>query len=68
MAKKPKLHLYREWKTELKAEGYLDEAKDEEGRRQLTKCRAGTLELRVETGRTVRVRGKEMRLQRNQRI
>ena len=70
MAKKPKLHLYREWKTDLKAEGYLDEAKDEEGRRQLTKCRAGTLELRVETGRweTVRVRGKEMRLQRNQRI
>ena len=28
MAKKPKLQLYREWKTELKAEGYLKKDAD----------------------------------------
>ena len=70
MTSKPKIARYRTWKKTLGREAYLDERENEQGRRSLTKCRGGALELRVETGRweTMRVRGAVVKLQRHQRI
>ena len=48
METKPKLHYYREWKTDLQYEDYLD-GRDTVARKALTRLRSRTSELRVET-------------------
>ena len=50
MENKPKLRTYRKMKTELKKERYLL-IEDRKTRRQITKMRIGTNDLRIETGR-----------------
>ena len=70
MAAKPKLHNYRRWKKKIELEEYLEERQHDEGRRLLTRCRGGALEIRLETGRweMVTVNGAEHHLKRHQRL
>ena len=48
---KAKLRLYRTLKSDLKIEEYLFAIPDQKYRRELTKLRSGTHDLRLETGR-----------------
>ena len=71
MTNRPKLDLYRQWKTSLEREAYLS-SPDVIGRETLFRLRSGTNDLRIDTGRSEMVRdrasGKRRRLERNERI
>ena len=71
MERKPKLTLYRQWKTTLRRERYLS-SPDLLGRVALFSLRSGTNDLRIDTGRNERIvdprNGKRRRLQRAERV
>jgi len=71
MERKPKLQLYRQWKTTLRREEYLS-SPDVVGRMMLFRLRSGTNDLRVDTGRNERKRdevtGRRRRLERKERV
>jgi hypothetical protein len=71
MTNRPKLDLYRQWKTSLEREAYLS-SPDVIGRETLFRLRSGTNDLRIDTGRSEMVRdrtsGRRRRLERNERI
>jgi hypothetical protein len=69
MTNRPKLDLYRQWKTSLEREAYLS-SPDVIGRETLFRLRSGTNDLRIDTGRSEMVRdrtsGRRRRLEKRE--